>query len=356
MPESLICRHFGACGGCSLQDLPVDRYSEHKREQVVRALKRRGVDALVHEPVRVPPRSRRRAVFKAKKSNGAVALGFHEASSHTIVDMQECLVLAPAVFEAGAGLRPMLNEILEEGGVAELQVTDTDAGPDIDIRWSRKSAPALVTTLSAWATRLGIARVTSNGEVVVSVDAPTVLLADVEVQLPPAPFLQPTKPGEEVLQNIVSTALVGAKCIADLFSGCGTFALALARNSGVHAFDNNRAMLSALDHAARRAAGLKPVITERRDLFRRPLTVRELTKFDGVVLDPPRAGAEAQARELARTSIPSIAYVSCNPETFARDARGLCDGGYHLPSVTPIDQFLWSDHIELVGVFERRSK
>lgn len=356
MPERLICRHFGACGGCSLQDLSDDAYSEHKRQQVVRALKRHGVDALVRAPVRVPPRSRRRAVFKAKKSNGAVALGFHAASSHAIVDMQECVVLAPAVFKAGAGLRQMLNEILEEGGAAELQVTDTDSGPDIDIRWSRKPTPGLVGFLSIWAARLGAVRVTLNGEVVVSVDAPTVILAGVEVQLPPAPFLQPTKPGEEALQNIVCTALAGAKAIADLFSGCGTFALAVARNSRVHAFDNDRAMLSALDHAARRAAGLRPVITERRDLFRRPLTVRELAKFDGVVLDPTRAGAEAQALQLARTSVPRIAYVSCNAETFARDARILYEGGFRLPAVTPVDQFLWSDHIELVGVLERRRK
>jgi 23S rRNA (uracil1939-C5)-methyltransferase len=333
-----------------------DAYSEHKRQQVIRALNRRGVDAFVREPIRVPPRSRRRAVFKAKKSNGAVALGLHAASSHAIVDMRECLVLAPAVFEAGAGLRQMLNEILGEGGTAELQVTDTDTGPDIAIRWPRATTFALIATLSAWAAKLGVARLTSNGDLVVSVAAPTVRLADVEVELPPGSFLQPTREGEKALQDVVRSALSGATCVADLFSGCGTFALALARNSRVRAFDNDRAMLSALDRGARRMTGLKPVITERRDLFRRPLSALELAPFDGVVLDPPRAGAERQVRELAEARVPRIAYASCNAESFARDARILRDGGLRLPAVTPIDQFLWSDHIELVGVFERWSR
>jgi 23S rRNA (uracil1939-C5)-methyltransferase len=353
LPDSAVCRHFGTCGGCSLQGLSDDTYAEKKREQVVRALVRYGVKAQVSNPIRVPPHSRRRAVFKAKKSEGKVALGFHATQSHTIVDMLECLVLTPRLFEAAAGLKQMLGGILEERAAADLHVTDTDTGLDVALRWPRKTTPTLIATLSAWATKLGVARITSNDEVVFSVAAPMVRLAGVEVELPPKSFLQPTKKGEDALQEIVRDALTGAKLVADLFSGCGTFALALARSARVHAYDDDSAMLSALEGAARRASGLKPVIAKPRDLFRHPVTARELRRFDGVVLDPPWAGAGAQARELAKAHVEMVAYVSCNADSFARDACILRDGGLGLLAVTPIDQFLWSDHIELVGVFER---
>jgi 23S rRNA (uracil1939-C5)-methyltransferase len=357
LPDHLICRHFGACGGCSLQHLSDEAYAEAKREHVVRALKRYGVEGDVHETIRVLPRSRRRAVLKARKSNGVVALGFYAASSHVIVDMRECLVLTPTLFDAIAHLRRVLAEILAEGGTAELHVTDTDTGLDLAVRWPRRTTPALIAALSTWPAKLGAARVTLNGEVAISVNPPAVRLADVEVDLPAGgAFLQPTKAGELALQGIVCNALVNARRVADLFSGCGTFALALARRARVHAFDDDDGMRSALDRATRRASGLKPVVVEQRDLFKRPLSRRELASFDGAVLDPPRAGANAQAYELSEARVPRVAYVSCNPETFARDARTLCGKGYRLMAVTPVDQFLWSDHIDLVGVFERGSK
>jgi len=357
LPESLICRHFGICGGCSLQDLPDRTYAEVKRERVAGALNRRGLHTHVHEPIRVPPHSRRRAVFKAMKLNGAVALGFQAASSHAVVDMQECLVLTPALVEACAGLRRLFAELLADGGSAELHVTDTDVGLDLAIRWTRKTTPELVAALSRWARRGNVARVITNSDVAFSVASPMVRLAEVEVDLPPGGvFLQATREGERALQEIVCNALSGAKSIADLFAGCGTFSLALARDARVHAFDASNAMLATLARAARRAAGMKPVIVEQRDLFRRPLSARELSPFDGTVLDPPRAGARAQVRELAGARVARIAYVSCSAESFARDARILCDAGFGLPAVTPIDQFLWSDHIELVGVFERGSR
>ena len=354
MPDDKhLCRHFGACGGCSLQDLADDVYADKKREQVVRALTRHGIKTKVSEPVRVSPRSRRRAVFKARKFDGKVELGFHARASHAIVDMNECLVLTPALLRATAGLRQMLDEILEDGATAELHISDTDTGFDIAMRWRHRTTPALLAALSRWADKLGIARVTSNGEIIISLAKPAVRLAGVEVDLPAECFLQPTKEGEEVLQDVVRDALTGATSVADLFSGCGTFALCLAPKARVHAVDDDHAMLSALGRAARGATGIKPVTAERRNLFSRPLTARELDRFDGVVLDPPRAGAGAQARELSKARVKRIAYVSCNADSFARDARVLCEAGLGLRSVAPIDQFLWSDHIELVGVFDR---
>jgi 23S rRNA (uracil1939-C5)-methyltransferase len=347
-----LCRHFGSCGGCSLQDLPDSDYRTRKREIIAGALARHGLKIAVENAIIVPPRSRRRAALKAGKTGSSVAVGFNATASHTIVDMRECHVLTPRLTALVAGLREMMAPLLRDGEKADLGVTETDSGFDLQVTWGRRSGPAPSADLARWAQKLGIARVMLGDEIAASFSAPSLRIAGAEVQPPPFAFLQPTVPGERALQARVVAALQGAKHIADLFAGCGTFSLALAPSSSVHAVERDGPMLAALGDAARRTPGLKPLTTERRNLFRRPLARQELERFDAVVLDPPRAGALEQVKMLAQSRVPRIAYISCDAQSFARDCALLLEGGYATAAVTPVDQFLWSEHIELMAVFE----
>lgn len=351
---SALCRHFGPCGGCLLQDMAAGAYRAQKRDAVAGALARYGIaDAEVVQTISVPPHTRRRAAFKVAKNGSATALGFHARRSHDIVDMHECRLLTPAPMAAVPGLRAMMGSLLREGETAELHVTQTDSGLDIEIAWRRAPGPALTAALARWAPDLKIARVTMGGEIALELARPVLTFGKAQVNLPPLAFLQPTREGEKALQGLVLDALSGARHVADLFSGCGTFALPLAEKARVHAVECDGAMLDALGEAARRTQGLKPVTTEPRDLAKTPLSPPELKRFDAVLLDPPRSGALAQIKALAASKICRIAYVSCNPESFARDARVLIERGFHMGPVAPVDQFLWSSHIELAVAFER---
>jgi len=347
-----LCPHFGTCGGCLLQDLPPNAYRTKKRDAVVTALQRAGLETVVEGPVIVPPRSRRRAVFKIKSLAGGLHIGFHAAKSHTVIDMHHCDVLTPGLFALVGGLRERLEPLFGVGETAELHVTQTDAGFDCAFRWRAHLTPTLTAALSSALSGLGIARLTMGRETVFETAAPTVALGGIKVVLPPNPFLQSTAEGEAVLQAHVIKTVGKAKTVADLFAGVGTFALPLARKARVHAVEQEASALAALAEAAR-SPGLKPVTTEVRDLFKLPLTPVELNGYDAVVLDPPRAGAEAQVKALARSKVQVVAYVSCDAASFARDAALLVAGGYRLGPVTPIDQFLWSSHIELAGSFMR---
>lgn len=350
--SSHVCPHFGICGGCSLQDLTPDAYRAKKRDAVLAALKRAGVEAVVAEPVIVPPRSRRRAVFKIKSLAEGLHIGFHAAKSHTVIDMHHCDVLTPGLFALVGSLRQKLEPLFGVGETGELHVTESDTGFDCALRWRAALTPSLRAALSSALSGLGIARLTMGRETVFETALPVVRLGGVKVVLPPDPFLQATREGEVSLQAFVLQTVGKAKSVADLFAGCGTFALALARKTRVHAVEQDKPALAALVEAAK-SPGLKPVTAEARDLFKLPLTPSELNVYDAVVLDPPRAGAEAQAKALAKSKVPAIAYVSCDAVSFARDAALLIAGGYRIGPVTPIDQFLWSSHIELVGNFVR---
>jgi len=346
-----LCRHFGTCGGCAHQDMAARDYRAFKRKLVTDALARHGIAAPVEDAVEVPPHSRRRAVFKLVKK-GTIAIGFHALRSHTVVDMHECLVLAPKLVAAVQSLREVADGLLPEGGHAEVHATLTDNGLDLSFRASVPLTPARTAQLAKAAAKLGAIRILWNGALAFESAAPRVGLGKAEIALPPESFLQPTRQGEAALRARVLETLSGAKAVADLFAGCGTFALALAERARVHAVEREGAMLEALAAAARATQGLKPVTVEKRDLFKRPLAPVELARFDAVVLDPPRAGALAQSRTLAASTIARIAYISCDAESFSRDAAILLAGGYRLRSVLPVDQFLWSAHIELVGSFE----
>jgi 23S rRNA (uracil1939-C5)-methyltransferase len=347
-----LCPHFGACGGCSFQEMPAADYAASKRDSVVAALAKAGVQAEVLAPVIVPPRSRRRAVFKIKSLAEGLHIGFHAAKSHTVIDMHHCDVLTPALFALVAKLRAALERLMGTGEAAELHVTETDTGFDAAFRWTRKLTPGLTAELGRALGGMGIARLTLNDELVFETATPTVSFGGIAVKLPPNPFLQASRDGEAALQARVLKIVGKAKTIADLFSGVGTFALPLARRARVHAVEQNAPALAALAQAAK-APGLKTLTTEARDLFKLPLTPAELAPYDAVVMDPPRAGAEAQVRALTRSKVPLVAYVSCNADSFARDAAILTQGGYAPGPVTPVDQFLWSSHIELVGSFHR---
>lgn len=349
-----LCRHFGICGGCSLQTLPPDEYRRHKRMRVEKALARAGLgDVAVREILLSPEKSRRRAVFKFGKDKDRVLCGFHAAHSHVIVDMEECLVLSRTLRDFTSSLRQGLAPILAEGEKGEVHVTETENGLDLAFRWRRKLTPGLTAELAKAFGGANIARVIYNGEIVLERSKPRIAFDGIWVTPPPHAFLQATSEGELALQARVLELMRGAKAIADLFAGLGTFALPLARHAKVHAVEQDGEALAALADAARKASGLKPVTTEMRDLFKTPLTVLELNRFDAVVLDPPRAGAEAQVKLLAQSKIRRIAYVSCDAVSFARDAAILAKAGFKMGEVTPVDQFLYSEHIELAAGFSR---
>jgi len=335
--------------------MPAADYAASKRALVQTALMKSRVSAEVLAPIVVPARTRRRAVFKIKSLPEGLHIGFHAAKSHTIIDMHQCEVLTPALFALVGHLRTRLERIFGVGEAAELHVTESDTGFDCSFRWSRTLTSALTGELSRTLAGLGIARLTLGKDTVFETALPSVALGGATVILPPNPFLQSTREGEVALQERVLTIVGKAKMAADLFAGVGTFTLPLSRKAKVHAVEQDLRALAALA-AASKTGGLKPVTTEARDLFKLPLTPLELNRYDAVVLDPPRAGAEAQVKALAKSKVPTIAYVSCDAATFARDAAVLTRAGYALGAVTPIDQFLWSSHIELVAGFSRTGK
>ncbi len=348
-----ICGHFGVCGGCALQHLERGAYMEWKRQRVVEALRLEGIDTAV-EPVRFfGPHSRRRAAFSAVKMGGALTFGYRWAHSHEIVGLRECPVLAPGFEAALPALRGVADALLPSGE-ARIVVTACDNGLDVDIEPRAGKLRPFTPALGALTEAAGIVRLTAGGEPLFSIAAPVVGLAGVAVELPPGAFLQASGEAEAAMADIAMQALGKARTVADLFCGLGTFSFAMARRASVTAVENDRSLLGALDAASRRAQGLKPIRPLARDLMREPLSATELNAFDAVLFDPPRAGALAQAGTLAKSRVPQLIAMSCNPASFARDARALIGGGYRLERVVPIDQFVFSAHVELVAVFTRK--
>ena len=337
-----------------MQDLSPTDYRVHKRGIIVDALVRAGLsNSIVEDVVAVTPRTRRRASFKVAKSNGKTLIGFHAAKSHDIIDMHECLVLTPTLFALVAPLREMMDALLHDGEKAELHVTEADNGFDVSLRWPRKTTPAIIAEIAKRAATMNLARVTSDGDTLVELAAPIIRIGKAGIKLPAEAFLQSTREGEAALQSLVMESLAGAKNVADLFAGCGTFTLKLAERARVHAVELDTQMLNALSAAARAASGLKPVTAEKRDLFKQPLSPLELNGFDAILLDPPRVGASAQVNRILQSRVKRVAYVSCNAASFARDAHMLVESGFRMGPVTPVDQFLWSEHIELFAAFGR---
>ncbi|WP_159590663.1 class I SAM-dependent RNA methyltransferase [Chelativorans xinjiangense] len=350
------CRHFGACGGCAVQHLDREAYAEWKRGKVVNALQSRGLGADVAPLVACPPASRRRLAFTARAMGQRMLLGFNAVQSHRVVDVEECPVADPQIVAALPDLRRLARLLAATPKPFRLMVTATRTGLDIAAEGAGKLNEKRRQQAVAFALDNGYARLSLDGEVLVERQKPTVLHGEVPVSLPPGGFLQAVAVAEEVMAGLVAAHLMGAKHVTDLFAGSGTFALRLAGGMRVHAVEGDAAALAALETAARNTPSLKPVTTEKRDLYHRPLTAKELGAFDGLVFDPPRAGAEDQCRQIVRSAVRRVAAVSCNPGTLARDLAILVEGGYRLARVIPVDQFLWSPHVEVVALLERPGK
>jgi 23S rRNA (uracil1939-C5)-methyltransferase len=353
-PERIapVCQYFGTCGGCALQHMEAHAYLAWKREQVVAALASRGLEASVEEVRPVPLASRRRAVFTLGRTARGVAFGYRGARSHAIVDIAACPVLSPSIAGRLPKLKSALAPLLGGKREARIAVTEADQGLDVVVEGIRPS-PSLFAKLAAAGARIGAARITVDVESVILAGEPSVSLSGAQVRLPPGAFLQASRDSETVLVGLVRGGVGRAKRVADLFAGIGTFTFALAGSAEVDAFEQDEAAIAALTGAARTTPKLKPVRTFSRDLFRAPLSARELARYDAVVLDPPRSGARAQAEALAASKVPKVVMVSCNPGTCARDLRILVDGGYRITRVVPVDQFLFSPHIELVAELEK---
>ena len=354
-PERIppICPHFGVCGGCATQHWDFARYREWKRELLVTALAQAGLTAPVDELIDAHGEGRRRIVLHARRgTHDVLQVGFAAPRAHHIVPLDRCPILVPQLGGAIAIAWAIAEAVQPMRKPLDIHVTATDAGLDVDLRGSGALTPRVQSALVAVATRHRLARLTRHGELVAQADVPRVRMGRADVPLPAGSFLQATAEGEATLARLVLAHAEGAKAVADLFCGVGPFALRLAEMSRVTALDSDAGAIDALRKAAL-SPGLKPITAQVRDLFRRPLTVGELKPFDAVVFDPPRPGAEAQAKQLAASRVPVVIAVSCNAATFARDARILVDGGYRLHAVTPVDQFRYSPHVEIVARFER---
>jgi len=350
------CPHFGPdgarCGGCSLQHMRRADYEIWKRQLVVDALAARAITADVGPLVSCAPGARRRAVFSARKTAKGVVFGFHQAATHRIVPIDRCPILSPAIEQRLAALKTLAQHLSTDTKPVRINVLSTTTGLDVTVQQNRlpeKKRQAAIET----AIEIGLARLSLTDEILIERHKPVLDFSGVSVSPPPGAFVQASQDAQSTMTDLIARHFSGTKRTVDLFSGCGTFTLCLAAGSTVHAVESDAAAVAALDRAARHHAGLKPVTTERRDLFRRPMRASELETIGAAVFDPPRAGAAAQSAELASSSVKKIAAVSCNPATLARDLRILVDVGFHIQSVTPIDQFLWSHHVEAVALLQR---
>lgn len=348
------CNHYGECGGCSLQHLSEDAYAAFKRDHLAMHLSYAGIQADIEPTIVAPPHSRRRAIFAAHRAQGRIVVGFHGRRSHRIVPITDCAVIRPALQAVLPGLAEIAAIATPPRDALTLAATETLTGIDLALSGAPRNlnADARAALVQA-AGKLGLARLSINGEVAMERTAPILRMGNADMTPPPGGFLQACAEAEAAMVQLVTDATQGAKKIVDLFAGTGTFSLPLAALASVHAVEGDVGGLAALDKAARRAQGIKPVTTEKRDLFRNPLTRLELNRYDAAVIDPPRAGAEAQTRELAASKIARIAMVSCNAQTFARDLKLMLDAGFRLQRLTPIDQFLWSPHVEIVASLSR---
>lgn len=347
------CRHFGACGGCALQHLEDGAYREFKRGRVAEALARERLEAEIDALVPCPPASRRRVTLAARRTERGMLLGYYRMNSHQIVDVEECRIALPAIEAALPLLRDLAGIVAATAKPFAVTVTATGTGLDAAFSGSGGVSDAARREAARFAIEARLARLSLDGETVVEPLRPRVSFGETGVTPPPGGFLQAVAGAEDAMATLVAGHLEPARRVADLFAGAGAFALRLARRAEVHAVESDQAALAALDRGFREARGLKRVTAERRDLFRRPLTAKELNEFGGVVFDPPRAGAEDQSRQIAKSGVPLVAAVSCNPATLARDLRILVDGGYRIARVTPVDQFLWSGHVEAVALLEK---
>jgi 23S rRNA (uracil1939-C5)-methyltransferase len=348
-----MCPLFMQCGGCVAQHMSVPLYQEWKREHVIKELSRAGLDVSKLMIAPLTPahgEGRRRVVWHVREVEGQRVAGLMQARSHTLIAVDHCPILHPDLQNSAALAKGLARCLKNLRKPLDVHITATQTGLDIDLRGYGNASESERIKIIAFANTHDVARIGVHGEMIIERRAPTIGMGNVEVALPAGSFLQATHEGEEYLGRQMVEALKGAKNIADLFSGCGPFALRLAHSSRVHAVENHAPALKALEKAVRTTSGLKPITTEIRDLFRRPLLPSELKAYDAVVLDPPRSGALAQVTEIARAPVPRVMMISCDASTFARDVAVLVAAGYTMGAVHLIDQFVYSPHVELACV------
>jgi 23S rRNA (uracil1939-C5)-methyltransferase len=351
-----VCRHFGKCGGCQLQHVSDAALADFVRDRVAGALEGQQVAAGEVLPALLsPPQSRRRAALTALKIGKQIALGFNAMQSNQIVDMRMCPLLVPELFALVAPIRALLEGIAPQRRPVKVKLQMLDQGAEVVLEGVRAEGLDAAMALQDFAGDHALARLAIDQgdglETVWQPEPPTAHFGTIGVEVPPFTFLQATAAGQAALVEAVRDAIGGAAAVADLFAGVGTFALSVQAGRKIYAAEGARDAIAALTGAANRARAL--VATEHRDLFRRPLVPAELDRFGAVILDPPRAGAEEQVKQIAASKVPAIAYVSCNPASFARDAKLLVQGSYRLDWVRPVGQFRWSTHVELAGRFSR---
>ncbi len=350
------CAHFGRCGGCAVQHLKEEKYREWKREVVVQALRHKGLNGTVEPLVNAHGAGRRRVTLHVRRHGQEIHIGFMQAGSHRLEDIQSCPVLEPGLSET----IPLLHELGRRVGVSrkgiDVQATSSETGLDLDIMGVVEPGYDQHMILAELADKHDVARLTLDGIVVSERKKPQVTMGHIRVTLPIGGFLQATAEGENVLADLVCRFAgdVEARSGADLFCGIGPYALRLAMQMPVFAADNSQVSIEGLTNAFRQSKGLKPIVAVTRDLFDNPVSADELNDFDFVVFNPPRAGAEAQASQIAASTVSNVAAVSCDPATFARDARLLVEGGYRMERVVPVDQFRYAAHVEIVGLFTRQ--
>lgn len=349
------CRHFPRCGGCQLQHLDDESYAQFLTDRVQGALAGQGLEATIRAPMVSPPHSRRRATLHAERRGSQIVLGYAEAGSHALIDLAECPVLHPDLAAMLQPLRQLLGVLMTGKRGVDVHLALVDQGIDMVVIGVEAAGLVAAEAISAFGAAYRLARLAIDDrdrpEVRWEPDTVTVTFGGAVVAVPPGAFLQATEHGEAVLLAAVKEMVGTPATLADLFAGLGTFALGVAPRAKVYAAEASRDAIAALKSAAARAGRL--LVTEHRDLYRRPLTVAELNRFEAIVLDPPRAGAREQAEALAACEADVIAYVSCNPSSFARDAKVICAGGFQLDWVQPVGQFRWSTHVELVARFRR---
>jgi 23S rRNA (uracil1939-C5)-methyltransferase len=349
-----ICSWFGTCGGCVAQHMSAPLYRAWKRGLVVEALEREGVAAEVGNVVDAHGAGRRRATFHARFPHGQPdELGFMRARSHDIISIDNCPLFSPGMAGAIPAAQALTGDLRGLMKPLDIGVTATLDGLDVDLRGSGPLGRAEMQKLTHSADALDLARVSNHGEIVIERRPPRVAFGEALARLPPGGFLQATEAGEAWLAQFAEGALADRKRVADLFCGAGAFALRLARSHEVFAVDADPTAIAALARAAATTPGLRRLTADTRDLFRRPLRPDELAAFGAALIDPPRAGAIEQARALAASAVPLVISISCNAATFARDARILIEGGFRVESVTPLDQFRFSAHVEIAAVFRR---
>ncbi len=350
---SAPCTHFKSCGGCSLQHASDDFVAAWKTDVVRQGLAAQGIETELRHIVTSPTQSRRRAKFSAKRTKKGAIVGFHGRASGVVLDIPNCQLLDPQLISAIDWFIELTILGASRKGELAITATTSETGLDVLVENAKPLDGVLRIALADVMQRAKFARLVWNDEPVAMESRPLQEFGTAKISLPSGAFLQATSHGEKALISAVDEIVAGSKQIVDLFSGSGTFTLPLAQNAEIHAVEGESEMLEALDRGWREAKGLKRVTTEVRDLFRRPLYPDELKSFQAVVIDPPRAGAQAQTEQIAQSKIEKIAFVSCNPVTFARDAKILADNGFRLEWVQPVDQFRWSSHVELVGNFTR---